>query len=126
MLITGIVLNDQHGSAAVLLRSDSLCKISVVDVSPLDGANLVYAHLFFLCIQSEGEPPQKDAKIVLVFVIGAAPATSEILTSKKSCYNYCLYLTLLPQAWAAKLDCSWLRTPGISPLRGSLRAAPIV
>lgn len=38
---------------------------------------------------------------MLVFVIGAAPVTSEILTSKKFCYTCCLYSTLLPQAWAA-------------------------
>ena len=36
-----------------------------------------------------------------------------------------LYSTLLPEPRAAELTCVWQRSPGISPLRGSLRAAPI-
>ena len=34
-----------------------------------------------------------------------------------------LYSTLLPEPWADKLNCGGRRTLGISPLRGSLRAA---
>ena len=32
---------------------------------------------------------------------------------------------VLPGSWAAKLTSGWHHPPGISPLRGSLRAAPI-
>lgn len=38
---------------------------------------------------------------------------------------YWLYSTLLPEPWAAELTCGWRRSPGIAPLRGSLRVAPI-
>ena len=39
--------------------------------------------------------------------------------------SYWLYSTLLPEPWACELNRGWRRAPGISPLRGSLRAAPI-
>ena len=106
VLIARVVLEDQHRPHAILFRADGWSQIGKIYI-PAQDMSVFVCHIVILCKQGPLQSRERPLPV------------SEI------CSCMPVFDTTSP-GLGGQLNRGGRRAPGISPLRGSLRAAPIV